>query len=264
MYPQLANLLPQLLAQDFDAIFMLDDHSRDHTAQKVKDNFKTVKVVEGVTNVGSAGNRNRILPALTANGFDMTTIIVFIDADVTLVNDKPIARTVKELFKKYPSCGMIGGQVLNADGSWSAFNYGPLPLWRWMRTSSRQLKLENLRTSDPKTSMKGWQEQSKALEGWPNPFQKPAVKEVGWLVENFIFIRAATFAQVGGYDSSLRYCEALDMGEKLGALGLASVFDPSLVIKHLQIDNRGWHRNVEVFRAVFRLAGRHIWRHLYS
>jgi GT2 family glycosyltransferase len=210
--------------------------------------------VEDNKNLGAAGNRNRIIAALRDRSFADDTIIVFIDADTTLVDQKAIVPAVKELFVKYSDCGMIGGKVLNNDGSWGAFNYGPLSLYPWMYTSFFQVKVENTSKVDPEKAKALAARHADLLKDWPNPFAKPIAKEVGWLVETLVFIKLGIFAEVGGYDPSLRYCEAIDLGRKLKRRNLTRIFDPTLSVKHLQIDNRGWHRNVEVLLAVLRLS----------
>jgi hypothetical protein len=254
MGEQLTTLIPQLLSQKFDGVFVLDDLSRDSSVQSIRDNFADVTVIEGQKNLGAAGNRNRIIDALRTRGYSDDTIIVFIDSDITLVDKQSIPRTVVKLFDKYPECGMIGGKVLNNDGTWSAFNYGPLPLLQWLSTGYIPLKIEEISKSDPEKAKKMARKYSKVLDACPNIFDEPAAKKVGWLVENFVFIRLGLFAEVGGYDAALQYCETIDLARKLEKRGLDRIFDPTLSVKHLQIDNRGWHRNIEIAFAVFRLS----------
>ncbi len=233
---------------------MLDDHPSDGSPQKIRKAFPQVIVVEDNKNLGAAGNRNRIITALRDREFADDTIIVFIDADTVLVDQVAIVPTVKELFVKYPGCGMIGGKVLNNDGSWGVFNYGPLSLRRWIYSSFFQVNVENMSKTDLQKAKTLATKHAGLLKDWPNPFAEPIAKEVGWLVETLVFIKLGIFAEVGGYNPTLRYCEAIDLGRKLKRRNLARVFDPSVSVRHLQIDNRGWHRNIEVLLAVLRLS----------
>lgn len=249
------DLLSQLCEQELNGIFVLDDHSTDDTADKIEDAFgDSVNLIRGESNLGQTGNRNRIIPVLGKYGFGAETIIMFIDADMKIESDKPIATTVRSLFQKHPEAGMIGGQVLTADGTWTAWNYGPLPLLKWLSTSRTLLKYENLRKIDPAQAESYWKEHQDKLTDWPNPYGKPGVKEVGWLIENFNFIKAKTYSEVGGYNPALRYCEALDIGRKLEKRGEKRVFDPELTARHLQIDNRGGKRVFDAATAILWLA----------
>lgn len=259
MSEQVLPLVGQLLTHKFDAIYVLDDASKDQSVKLITEKFgDKVRVIAGEKNLGAAGNRNRIIPALQKDGYGGDTIIMFVDADAELVSPSDIPATIHALFAKYPSAGMIGGKVLNSDRTWGAFNYGPLGLWDWLTTSSVQLKLEQLSLTDEAKARRVWA--SKDMQAWPNPFQEPVAREVGWLVETLNCIRLGVFAEVGGYNAHLRYCEALDLAYKLDKRGYARVFDPSIVVRHLQIDNRGARRPVEVIGAIPRL----VWQRLTS
>jgi len=258
MLPQLLSLLPQLVEHQFDEIFVLDDNSSDGTVEEIRRRFTSVNVVSGKNNLGAAGNRNRILEVLDSHK-SRDDVIVFIDADMELIGGSNIPKTVRQLFETHDQAGLIGGKVLNADGSWGAFNYGPLPLIRWMVASRFfQLRYEQLKSSEPTKVMALWRKHAEFLKDWPNPFNEAVAREVGWLVENFVFVKLGVFERVGGYDAKLRYCEALDLGDKLKQIGMSRVFDPVLCIKHLQIDQRGWHKSIEILKAVLYLAKKRI------
>lgn len=254
MYAQVAALLPSLIAQNLDGVFVLDDSSTDGTVEKLNVEFgNNIQVVAGSRNLGAAANRNRIVEALKARGFHDDTLILFIDADTELVTTEPLKPLVQKLFSEHPEAGLIGAKVLNADDSWSAFNYGPLGLLKWALTSLPQLRIEMVSKQNPAKAKKLWRARARLLRDWPNPTETAKPKDVGWLVEVFTLIKLETFIDAGGYNPKLRYCESLDLGYKLKKMGLNRVFDPRIVARHLQIDNRGFMRNIEVARAIPRL-----------
>ena len=64
MAEQLATLLPQIIQQGYDAIYVLDDVSTDDSREVVKRFAPKVTLIAGDRNLGAGGNRNRILSAL--------------------------------------------------------------------------------------------------------------------------------------------------------------------------------------------------------
>ncbi len=81
---------------------------------------------------------------------------------------------------------------------------------------------------------------------------------MGEVVETFTITRLGIFKRLGGYDASLRYCEGLDLAARMEAIGLDRVYDPSIVIRHKQIDIRGAMRGREVLVSTTKLLGRYL------
>jgi N-acetylglucosaminyl-diphospho-decaprenol L-rhamnosyltransferase len=253
-------LLPQLLEQGYDKVYVLDDKSRDDSVEKIHSTFgDTVEVVAGDTNLGAAGNRNRIIQALHESSLDGEVIINFVDADTELLpSTTPFSEVARQLFDKYPEAGMIAGLVQNVDGTNGAFNFGPAGLLEWLRTAPTQLKLEPLSKTDLEKAKQLYERHKDKMKEWPNIFDEPVARTVGHVVECFTFTKLSTFEELGGYDEKLRYCEAIEFGLRLRQHGVASIFDPSVGIRHLQVDNRGWHRYVEVLHALSRISARNL------
>lgn len=64
MTNSLKNLIPQLLIEDYDRIVVLDDNSTDATPKIIKTFGEKAQYQRFDTNIGSAGNRNRIIGVL--------------------------------------------------------------------------------------------------------------------------------------------------------------------------------------------------------
>ena len=79
MAASLRELLPQVLAQSYDRVFVLDDASTDDTVDVVDSFGGDVTLVRSPQNRGAGANRNQIIDHV-ADG----TIIHFIDADMDL------------------------------------------------------------------------------------------------------------------------------------------------------------------------------------
>jgi N-acetylglucosaminyl-diphospho-decaprenol L-rhamnosyltransferase len=77
MGENLRRLLPQVLAQRYDAVFVLDDASTDDSADVVRGFGDDVRFVRSDTNRGAGANRNQIIDQVPDG-----VLIHFIDADM--------------------------------------------------------------------------------------------------------------------------------------------------------------------------------------
>lgn len=115
----LDELLGQALEQEYDSVYVLDDASTDNTLDVAYSYGKDVKVEAGRINLGSAGNRNRII------GKVGRSVIHFIDADIQL-NSSSTPEIIRDIMPiKLDSTGYIGGLIRNPDGNQMPWNYGP-------------------------------------------------------------------------------------------------------------------------------------------
>jgi len=118
MADSLSRLLTQLVSEDYDAIYVLDDASTDDSKVVVAKFGPKVHWVGSKTNLGAGGNRNRILQVHPEE-----CIIHFLDADVRLETKTP-AKTAQKLMSE-PNLAFVGGLVFDADGTQSIWSYGP-------------------------------------------------------------------------------------------------------------------------------------------
>src|SRR5512146_381971 len=79
MADSLTVLLPQVLLQDYDDVYVLDDASTDHSRDGAEVYKPDGRFVAGSENIGPGGNRSRIIDALSRQA-----IIHFLDADMRL------------------------------------------------------------------------------------------------------------------------------------------------------------------------------------
>lgn len=122
----LRELIPQLLAQHYDAIFVLDDASTDDSVDVVAEFGDDVRFVRSPENRGAGANRNQIIDHV-----DSGTLIHFVDADMEMTTaDTPaVAREIAGRYLRH-GIGMIGGLVSRLDGSQEYCNYGAaFSLW---------------------------------------------------------------------------------------------------------------------------------------
>ena len=118
MAEYLLRLLPQVLAQGYQRVFVLDDASTDHTVDALREFGDAVTLVRSPRNQGAGRNRNQIIDHV-----DDETLIHFIDADMDLLTTDT-ASVIADLYARYApvGVGVIGGLVRRADGTQEPYN----------------------------------------------------------------------------------------------------------------------------------------------
>jgi len=232
MASNLRRLLPQLLSQGYDDIFILDDKSTDDSVTVAKGFGRKITVIEGLTNIGSGGNRNRILEALAHEA-----IIHFLDADVELLTHD-VPTKARQLIRSQ-NTGFVGGLVLEKDGRQIPWNYGPRFSLYTDITAMVQHLFGSIQAEHPL-----WRHLIRKLSAgvraeWPDIATEPKRRPVFWCVEANFFVLRSAFERIGGFDAALREHDSFDPALRAYRLGLVSYFDPSVAVKHLRIDVRG-------------------------
>src|ERR1017187_8500046 len=120
MAESLSVLLPQLAAQEYADIFVLDDASTDHSREVVRDFDSNAHFISSSESKGAGAARNLIIGRFLGH----RSIIHFMDADVDLVSDRT-PELANELMPNAPVIGSIGGLITTPTGSQSPWNYGP-------------------------------------------------------------------------------------------------------------------------------------------
>lgn len=228
---QVLHIAKQLIAEDLDEIFILDDASTDNSLEHIYELGDAVHVVEGETNLGPAGNRNRILPFTQVGD-----IIMFIDADMELIS-RQIRPIIDGWFSAAPHVALIGGGIMDKRQKPMTYNYG-------------------LDVSPAKDKFGIYLERLAAILHfrpltWPlrqiaKPFTRnlqirflpPAEQRVDWVSEGHCYIRAKVFQTIGGFDGSLRYHEGKLLARRFRQEGWGVLFSPRIWTRHLQIHVR--------------------------
>jgi N-acetylglucosaminyl-diphospho-decaprenol L-rhamnosyltransferase len=239
MGEHLRRLIPQVLAQNYDAVFVLDDASTDDTVDVVREFGDEVKLVSSGENRGAGANRNQILDHVADDA-----IIHFVDADMDLATTEipPVARTLVERYG--PSAvGAIGGLVSRNDGTQEPYNYGPVfSLWGNTVAASLPAMFDRLRNR-PRLAHAIHRAVGPLMRGCPYVLEPPIAEPAYWLHEGNLLIKADVFRAVGGYNPLLRSHEAQDLALRLEKIGVKRQFDPSISVIHHHIDVRGGNRS---------------------
>jgi N-acetylglucosaminyl-diphospho-decaprenol L-rhamnosyltransferase len=238
MGENLRGLLPQVLAQHYDAVFVLDDASTDHSADVVSEFGADVKFARSPQNRGAGANRNQIIDHV-ADG----ALIHFIDADMDLATDETPA-VAREVARRYAErgVGLIGGLVTLADGRQEWCNHGAvLSLWG-NGTGFLQASVERFREK-PRLAGAIRRVVAPAIRDWPNTLEPPAPAPAYWVHEGNMLVYSTIFRSIGGFDPVLRAQEIQDLSIRLEKRGIKRQFDPSIRVVHHHIDVRGKNRH---------------------
>jgi GT2 family glycosyltransferase len=253
MADTLRNLLPQVLAQGYDGVFVLDDASTDHSVDVVREFGDDVTLVSSGENRGAGANRNQIIDRV---GDD--ALIHFIDADMDL-DTVDIAAVARGMAAHYADqgVGVIGGLVSRLDGSQEPHNYGPSFSLAAGLTSWLPLVIDRFRNEPRYAGALRRLGASPVMKRWPNVIATPVPTRTYWLHEGNMLIYARVLRSIGGYNQQIRNHEAQDFAIRLEKQGVNRQFDPSIRVIHHYVDVRGNNRSKEEFEAVLYIIRNH-------
>ena len=252
MGDSLQRLIPQVLAQRYDRVFVLDDASTDHTVDVVSEFGDDVKLVRSQENRGAGANRNQIIPYVEDGA-----ILHFIDADMDLETAE-IPSVARELFARYANggVGVIGGLVNRADGTQEPINYGAVYSVLGILSGIHVLLVDRYRDR-PRLAGAIQRLASPIARDWPTLLDPPAPAPTYWVHEGNMLVDSTIFRSVGGYDPLLRSHEIQDLAIRLAKIGLKRQFDPSISVTHHHIDVRGRNRRKWETSAIMYLIRKH-------
>lgn len=251
----LRRLLPQVLEQGYDRVFVLDDGSTDDSVDVVNEFGGAVTLVSSPENQGCTANRNQII-----NHVGDEELIHFIDADMDLAT-ADTASVAREVAARYADRGVgaIGGLVSRVDGSQEPYNYGPVFALKSHLTAlpplvDRVRKKQRIAAAIRHLDIPG-------RRHWPNVLEAPAPAEAYWLHEGNMLIYSGLYKSIGGYDPLMRNHGAQDLAIRLEKRGIKRQFDPSIEVVHHYIDVRGKKRKKQQIESLRYLIRKHGFAH---
>jgi GT2 family glycosyltransferase len=255
MADYLVRLLPQVLRQGYQHVFVLDDASTDHTVQAVSEFGGAVTLVRSLQNQGAGRNRNQIIGQV-----DDHTLIHFIDADMDLLTTDT-ASVAADLFAKYApdGVGVIGGLVRRVDGTQEPYNFGPVFSLPTHLTGGFPPAIDRLRRR-PRLAGAVARVGRSAMTAWPKILEDPAAVGTYWVHEGNMLVEARIFRALGGYDPHIREHEAQDLAIRLQRRGVKRQFDPRIEVIHHHVDVRGRFRAGKQLEAAVYMMRKHGFR----
>ncbi|WP_396903741.1 glycosyltransferase family 2 protein [Mycolicibacterium phlei] len=247
----LRRLLPQVLEQGYDRVFVLDDGSTDESVDVVKEFSGEVQLVRSPRNQGCTANRNQIIDHV---GDD--ELIHFIDADMD-IETAQVAKVARDLAARYAERGVgaIGGLVCRVDGSQEPYNYGPVFSLTTHLTAMPPL-VDRVR-KNPLAVEAIRHVRLPGSKHWPNILEEPKPAPAYWLHEGNVLIDSGVFKAIGGYDPKLRNHGGQDIAIRLEQHGVKRWFDPSIKLVHHYIDVRGKKRKKQQAESLYYLIRKH-------
>jgi GT2 family glycosyltransferase len=191
-------------------VFVVDNASKDGSADAIRERFPNVKVVENPVNAGF-GAANNLAMREASGDF------------VLLINSDAFARpgAVKAMLavmRGDDRIGVVGPRLLNEDASLqrSVYRY----------PSPAQAVLENLWLS----RLLGRAGLREDYEAWPHDQQA----DVPWVIGACMLVRRRVIDEVGGFDERFfMYAEEADWQKRIADGGWRIVFTPAAEVMHL-------------------------------
>jgi glycosyltransferase involved in cell wall biosynthesis len=250
MAAPLSELLPQVLEQEYDEVFVLDDQSTDHSRDVAESFGKDVWFIQGPRNEGAAANRNRVIGALGSEA-----LIHFLDADMQLESERTpdIIRDIMD----DPNLAFVGGFVKDKAGLQLPWNYGPRQCLHSDMHAPVQAYIGDLAHKDYEKAARLHQRIRKYLAAWPNLFEEPAHRKVFWTTESNMVINSKRLESIGGFNKSLREHEIQDLAIRFENIGLRREFNPLVAAVHKAIVVRPEKRLQAMVKAEYQIAKQH-------
>lgn len=193
-------------------LIVVDNASRDGSADMIEAEFPAARLIRGETNLGFAAANNR--------GFAIAQgrYLVLLNSDAF---PRPLALPKAVAYMDAdPKIGLGGARLVGRDDSWQpSARLFPSPL-------NDFLSLSGLSTRFPHSRFFGRMDRS-----WADP---GAAAEVDWVPGAFSIIRREVLQRVGSFDERFfLYYEEVDLCQRIKAAGYKIYYWPDVVVTHL-------------------------------
>jgi GT2 family glycosyltransferase len=193
-------------------VFVVDNVSRDGSADMVANDFPDVRLIRSDTNLGFAAANNRAMPLCTGR------YVVLLNSDAFL-HEGAIQRAI-DYMDATSQIGLGGARLVGRDGSWQ-------PSGRMFPSFLNDfLTLSGLAGRYPSSRFFGRFDRT-----WADP-NLPA--DVDWVPGAFSIIRRSVLDQVGYFDEIFfLYYEEVDLCRRIKRAGYEIRYWPDVVVTHL-------------------------------
>jgi GT2 family glycosyltransferase len=222
----LSSIFAQTIGIQFEVV-VIDCASFDGCADMLRRHFPAVRLIQSDTNLGFARANNRASLEATGSSF------LFLNPDTEVVGSA--ISTLHCALASQPRVGMLGGRLLNSDGSVQTSCIQSRPT-----IFNKLLDSNFLRAKWPTCSLWGMRP---LFDLNLNPAEVDAVSGACFM------IKSSVFRQVGGFSEDyFMYAEDIDLAEKVRNAGYANYYIPRAVVVHHGSNSTGHAPNA--FAAV--------------
>jgi len=207
----LASIPPSRAGLDCEVI-VLDNDSRDGTAEMIRSEFPRVRLIALEENCGFAAGVNRAAEDATGE------YLLLLNPD-TVVHEGAVQNLVT-FAREHPEHGIYGGRTLRPDGTVDPGSCWGLPsLWSLFCFSTMlSTAFKRSRLFDPES-----------LGRW----ERDTVREVGMVTGCLLLASRSIWRQLGGFDTRFfMYGEDADLSLRARKRGLRPAITPAAVVTH--------------------------------
>ncbi len=193
-------------------VYVVDNASRDGSADMVAVEFPAVHLIRSSVNLGFAGANNRALPKVEGRYVVLLNSDAFLKAGAL---EAAIAHMERE-----PQVGVGGARLVGSDGCWQpSARLLPSPLNLFLTISGLSARFPQSRICG--RADRSWADQNVAAD-------------VGWVPGAFAIMRRDVLRSIGYFDESFfLYYEEVDLCKRFLAAGYAVRYWPDVEVIHL-------------------------------
>ncbi len=208
-------------------IILVDNASKDGSAEAARAAFPSVKVFASPRNGGFGAANNEAMQAASGDYFLLVNSDAFIEAEAI--------ETMLDFMRVNPRVAVVGPTLVNHDGSAqdSCFRF-PSPSYAWM---------ENLWLSN----------------GYKHN-RRDEIRSVDFVIGACMLVRRSAYEEVGGFDEQFfMYCEEADWQRRMQDRGWEVMYIPTVPILH--IAGASDTQKVAISEVFFKSLDRYIMKH---
>lgn len=217
-------------------VFVVDNVSRDGSADMVAAEFPEVRLIRSDTNLGFAAANNRAFPLATGR------YIVLLNSDAFL-HEGALRKAIAYMDAE-ESVGLAGARLVGRDGSWQ-------PSARLFPSLLNDfLTLSGLASKYPESHFFGRFDRK-----WR---KDPTPDDVDWVPGAFSIIRKTVLDRIGFFDENFfLYYEEVDLCRRIKYAGYAVRYLPDVVVIHLGGESSKTVQSLTMSKSGSQLA---LWR----
>lgn len=191
------------------SIWVVDNASKDGSADLVEKKFPTINLIKNTQNVGFAKAHNQVIKSTTDE------VVILLNPDTTI--PKGAVDDMVEFINNNSNCGIASSKLIYPGGSLQS-NGGDLPFG--MALIAWLFNLESL----------GIRSNFHRLDN--EYYQRP--REVGWVGGTFMAIKSDLINKIGGLDEKIfMYFEDTDFCFRAKKAGYKTMLNPAITIEHI-------------------------------